>query len=82
MDDASPDEVVELVEVALSGILEMPMTDQVISLARRLGPSTVRSLDAIHLASATLFGAHVVCAYDARMLISASELGFATSSPV
>ena len=79
--DASPAEVVELIEVALSGMLEMPITEQVISLARRLGPSSLRSLDAIHLASATLFGADVVCAYDARMLTSASELGFATSSP-
>jgi predicted nucleic acid-binding protein len=70
-----------LIDEALSGVLEVPLTDKIISLARRLGPSNLRSLDAIHLASATLPGADLVCAYDRRLLEFASELGFATSSP-
>jgi len=81
LDDASPTEVVDLIEVALSGLLEVPMGEQVVSLARRLGPTGLRSLDAIHLASATLVGADLLCAYDARLLVSAAELGFATHSP-
>jgi len=53
----------------------------VIDIAQRLGPATIRSLDAIHLASASLLGADLVCAYDERMLAAAEELGFRTSSP-
>lgn len=81
LDDAPPRKVVELIETALSGVLQVPLSEQVVSLARRLGPSSLRTLDAIHLASATLLGADLVCTYDRRMLISATELGFATSSP-
>ncbi len=82
LDSAPPAQVVELVETALSGVLQMPLTDQVLSLARRLGPSTLRSLDAIHLAAATLLGVDEILTYDQRMLVAAAELGFATSSPV
>lgn len=82
LDTTAPKEVIDLIDVSLSGVLEMPITEQVIALARRLGPSSLRSLDAIHLASATLLGADFVCSYDDRMLTSAAELGFATTSPV
>lgn len=81
LDDESPARVVDFVDAALSGILETPLTPQVMSLARRLGPASLRSLDAIHLASATLIGADLVCAYDDRLLRSAEELGFRTMSP-
>jgi predicted nucleic acid-binding protein len=80
-DSEAPQTVVELIGVALSGITAVPVSSQVIEIARRLGPSTLRSLDAIHLATATLLEADLVCAYDARLLMSASELGFATVSP-
>ncbi|WP_394770129.1 type II toxin-antitoxin system VapC family toxin [Lacisediminihabitans sp.] len=80
--DAEPSaDVAELVDDALSGVLECPITDQVIGIARRLGPTTLRSLDAIHLASATLLDADVVVAYDKRLLQAASEFGFRTLSP-
>lgn len=81
MDDADPVEVAELIETAMSGILECPITEQVIGIARRLGPSTLRSLDAIHLATASLLDARVICGYDDRMLRAAHELGFRTVSP-
>ncbi|MHB1171899.1 MAG: type II toxin-antitoxin system VapC family toxin [Lacisediminihabitans sp.] len=61
--------------------IECPITEQIVGIARRLGPSSLRSVDAIHLASATLLSADVVCAYDKRLLIAASELGFRTISP-
>lgn len=80
-DDEPPAEIVQLIENALAGIDECPITELVSDIARRLGPSTLRSLDAIHLATATLLGADLVCAYDKRLLTSASELGFRTSSP-
>jgi len=76
-----PRTIIELIEIALSGLEEFAITEQVIDIAQRLGPAAIRSLDAIHLASASLLGADLVCAYDERMLAAAEELGFRTSSP-
>ncbi|MBX3079488.1 MAG: type II toxin-antitoxin system VapC family toxin [Salinibacterium sp.] len=81
LDASPPGEVVELVSVALSGVIEYFVTEQVANVARRMGPASLRSLDAIHLATATLVGADLVCAYDQRLLLSAQELGFRTISP-
>lgn len=69
------------IEDALAGVATSPVTDQVIDLARRYGPTSVRTLDALHLATATLVGADVVLSYDQLMLRAASELGFAVLSP-
>lgn len=81
LDAEDPAVVAESVETSLAGIQESPISDPVINIARRLGPSSLRSLDAIHLATATLVGAEVVCAYDGRLLTAAAELGFRTISP-
>ncbi len=81
LDDAAPMDVADTIRAALSGVVEYPITDQVADIARRLGPASLRSLDAIHLATATLIGAELVCAYDRRLLASAEELGFRTISP-
>jgi uncharacterized protein len=80
-DNEPPAEIVQLTENAMAGIAECPITEQVSDIARRLGPSTLRSLDAIHLATAALLSADLVCAYDGRMLTAAAELGFRTVSP-
>jgi predicted nucleic acid-binding protein len=56
-----------LVEIALSGVLEKPITAEVIALARRLSPPLLRSLDAVHLASALLIDADALLCYDQRM---------------
>lgn len=76
-----PAEVAKLVDRALAGITACPLSEQVVSVAERLGPTTLRSLDAIHLASAALLNIDLVCAYDQRMLTAAAELGFRTISP-
>ncbi len=81
LDEMDPSTVVDLIGAALSGVIEYPITDQVVSLASRLGPFSLRSLDAIHLATATLVSADLVCAYDQRLLLAASELGFRTIAP-
>lgn len=73
--------LVDLTDAALAGIAECPISDQVASLARRVGPPLLRSLDAIHLATATLIDADVIVAYDARLLAAAQELGFRVASP-
>jgi len=77
----APRRIIDLIEVALSGVEEFPISEQVIDIAQRMRPASIRSLDAIHLASASLLGADLVCAYDERMLASAEELGFRTASP-
>ena len=71
----------ELSDFALSGILEIPIDAEVVALARRLTPRVLRSLDAIHLASALLVDADVVVAYNQRLLAAARDLGFSPSSP-
>lgn len=77
----SPGFVAEQVEIALSGIDEFMMTEAVINVARRIAGPPLRSLDAIHLASATLIDADLIVAYDERLIQSANEMGFVTSSP-
>src|SRR5690554_3566831 len=82
LDSEPPAEVADRINVALSGIVECPISDEIIGVACRLGgPSTLRSLDAIHLATATLIGADLVCAYDKRLLTSAPESGFRRFRP-
>lgn len=61
----------EAEDVALSGIHEAPITAAVIALARRLDPAVLRSLDAVHLATALVIDADAVIAYDGRLLDAA-----------
>lgn len=72
----------DLVEVALSGVLEKPITSEVIALARRLDPPVLRSLDAIHLASALLLDVDVIVAYDQRLAEAAAHHRIRTLRPV
>jgi len=80
-DAETPQLIAEISDDALSGIAESPVTASVIALARRIGPAVLRSLDAIHLATATLLDADLVIGYDQRFLAVAGELGFRTESP-
>lgn len=66
---------------ALSGIAGFPVSYEVIALARRIGPQSLRSLDAIHCATATLVDADMILAYDERLLRSAKQIGLAVESP-
>lgn len=66
----------------LLGALDVvPLTDVVLDLAGELSPSGLRSLDAIHLAAATLVGAECVVTYDRRMAAAARELGLQVDAP-
>ena len=69
------------VDEKLAGVSESSITGQVVSIARCLGPSTLRSLNSIHLAPPNLMNSNVVCAFDKRLFITASEFGFRTKSP-
>ena len=68
-------------EDALSGIAEIPIDDQLLRRARRVGQDELRSLDAIHLASAVAVGADELLTYDERLARSAEALGIAVLAP-
>ena len=70
-----------LVEVCMSGLLEKPITAEVVALARRLAPPILRSLDAIHLSSALLLDVDTIVTYDQRLAAAAAEHRIRTLSP-
>jgi predicted nucleic acid-binding protein len=57
--------------------------DQVAQTAARIGSPTLRSLDAIHLATAQSLGSQlgVLITYDQRMLAEAGALGLPHAAP-
>jgi predicted nucleic acid-binding protein len=59
------------------------VSDRILTLAGTILPPEVRSLDAIHLATATLLGPSVraIVTYDARMSAVARSLGMTVSAP-
>lgn len=61
----------------------MPISDDVVTLAERVGSNALRSLDAIHLASASLIARELtaVVAYDRRLLDGCDALGLPNASP-
>lgn len=69
---------VEAVELALSGVHERPITADVVSLARRIGPPTLRSLDALHLATAVVVDAAALVTHDERLSQSAAAVDLPT----
>jgi predicted nucleic acid-binding protein len=81
LEEWGPTEVVRQIDAALAGLSEQALSDSVLSLARRLEPRGLRSLDAIHLTTAILLDVDVVVAYDDRLLAAAEEHGLRTASP-
>lgn len=71
----------EAIEVVRSGVYERPITAEVLSLAAHLGPDALRSLDAIHLATAVLLAVDVVVTYDDRLARACRHNGFTTVAP-
>jgi len=61
----------------------VPLSDAVIDIAESIGPSSLRSLDALHLASASVIRAEMSAfvAYDHRLIAGASALGYPTVAP-
>jgi predicted nucleic acid-binding protein len=68
---------------ALARIDLVRVNDRVLRNAGELQPAELRSLDAIHLASAQQFGTELrqVVTYDERMIEGAHQLGLKTASP-
>jgi uncharacterized protein len=77
----SPIAAGDLIDEAMSGIDERPMTADVISVARRVEPPNLRSLDAIHLTTAVLMDADVVVTYDDRLADACRRNSLAVASP-
>jgi predicted nucleic acid-binding protein len=82
LDGEDHDVINEAIEDALSGIAERPIAADVVSLARRIGPNVLRSLGAIHLATAILVDADVVITYDDRLAAAARHNDVTVSAPL
>jgi uncharacterized protein len=81
---ARVDERARPVAEAIVGALDLvAVDDELLNGAAALAPAALRSLDAIHLASALLIGdaLGVVVAYDERLLAAAREAGLPTTAP-
>jgi predicted nucleic acid-binding protein len=78
----APALVAAATDSAMEGIDEVLLSEQVVSVGRRVGPPALRSLDAIHVASALVVAADRLIAYDHRLLTAAQELGIETFAPV
>ena len=61
----------------------LAITDDLLDAASDLGPAILRSLDAIHLATAVAFGDHLTAfvSYDDRLLGAAEAVGLPTLAP-
>jgi len=66
---------------ALQSLAVAPITDVVVELARSMDPPLLRSLDAIHLATALAVGAGELWTYDDRLAEAATTAGIAVRSP-
>jgi uncharacterized protein len=71
----------EFVDDAMSGVAEHPVGDEVISISQRLNPNRLRSLDAIHVASAMLLDANLLITYDDRMADAGQRNGLPCAAP-
>jgi predicted nucleic acid-binding protein len=71
----------DLIDGAMSGIDERQLTAEVVSVARRIEPLILRSLDALHLATAVLIDADLVVTYDERLADACRRNALAVASP-
>jgi uncharacterized protein len=77
----APADAGELIDGAMSGIDERQMSAEVVSVARRIEPLILRSLDALHLATAVLIDADLVVTYDERLADACRRNALAVASP-
>jgi hypothetical protein len=74
-------EVAEEADRLISSCMLVAVSSQLLRAARKLTSSTVRTLDAIHLASALRVEADELLAYDHRLLAAAGEQGLRVANP-
>jgi len=69
-------------EAVLSGLVVLEIDETILSRAARVDPSTLRALDAIHLASAlSLEGLEAFVAYDRELREAAQAAGLNVAAP-
>jgi hypothetical protein len=71
-------------DLVLAGLTLLEVDEPVRALASRVGPPTLRALDAIHLASALTLGERLgaICSYDRRLTEDAERAGLTVLAPV
>lgn len=71
------------VQLLLAGVDTIPLADHVTDLAQTTGPATLRTLDAIHLASALSVRDELsaFCCYEHRLLDAAKNAGLPVHTP-
>lgn len=71
------------VEALFDAVVVVDLTPSIVALAIRLHPLTLRTLDAIHLATAFDLGDDVesIVAYDTRLTAAAQDLGLRVQHP-
>lgn len=74
---------VETATAGLASVALLPLDDLVLAAAATLDPPSLRSLDALHLASALSLGSDLgaIFTYDARMVDAARHYGVTVLSP-
>jgi uncharacterized protein len=77
----SPVDAARLTDLAMSGVATAALDNEVVALARRLGPPALRTLDALHLATAILLDVDILVAYDHRLTSAAQEAGLLVEAP-
>lgn len=71
----------EAVAQATEDLGKVRLSEVVLDLARWIGPPALRTLDAIHLASAVLAGADTMVTYDKRLASAAAEVNLRVECP-
>lgn len=77
------DSVADSADASLSDVALVPMDDAVLAAARRLDPIELRSVDAIHLATALSIGTDLgaLFSYDDRLTAAAVAAGLYVLTP-
>jgi predicted nucleic acid-binding protein len=80
---ATGEDGVAAAKTQLEGVRLLPLTEEIRQRAGELEPTTLRTLDAIHIAAALDLGERLACmyAYDARLILAAEEAGIDVRSP-
>lgn len=81
IDEETPLALQRATDAALGDTATAPIDDRVVTSARLIGPAVLRSLDAIHLATAILVKAAELWTYDDRLAQAAREMGILARMP-
>ena len=70
-------------EAIFEGLIVVELAAEIVTRAARVGPAALRTLDAIHVATALALGVDLVAfvTYDARLADSARALSIAVAAP-